>query len=97
MYDIIKMNEGHPSLEFSLKRQFTEYQRLLIDLIVENEEKKQGASFSSLAVRAGYGDGTNREASRTTDTNALQKAYVQDALEELLNLTLGMGTFRATT
>jgi hypothetical protein len=72
MYDIIKINEDHPSLEFSLNRQLTEHQRLLIDLIVENEEQKQGASFASLAVRAGYGDETKREASRTTNTNALQ-------------------------
>ena len=97
MYDIIKINEDHPSLEFSLKRQFTENQRLLVDLIVDNGEQKQGASFASLAVRAGYGDETKREASRTTNANALQKAYVQDALAERLNLTLGMGAVRATT
>ena len=59
MYDIIKINEDHPSLESSLKRQFTENQRLLVDLIVDNGEQKQGASFASLAVRAGYGDETN--------------------------------------
>ena len=58
MYDIIKINEDHPSLESSLKRQFTENQRLLVDLIVDNGEQKQGASFASLAVRAGYGDET---------------------------------------
>ena len=48
-------------------------------------------------MRAGYGDETKREALRTTNTNALQKAYVQDALAERLNLTLGMGAVRATT
>ena len=74
-----------------------EYQRLLVDLIVDNGEQKKGASFASLVVRAGYGDGTKREASRTTNTNTLQKAYVQDALAERLCLTLGMGAVRATT
>ena len=97
MNEIIQTIESHPSLESAPKRDLTDRQRMLVDLIVENEEQKLGASFTSLAVRAGFGDGTNREASRTSATNALRKGHVQDALADRLKLTLGMGAVRATT
>ena len=96
MNEIIKTIKDLPSLKSGPKRELTERQLLLVELIVDNEERRENASFTSLAVRAGFGDGSNREASRTSATNALRKTHVQNALAERLKLTLGMGAVKAT-